>query len=77
MVGKQAMQAVAEKQNRATTLKDAIINASEDYTLVVKELQRKEKDKAVKDMDGKEEQTINVQDLKNNAEKLVLDIEGR
>ena len=75
-VGKQAMQAIAEKQNKATTLKEAIINAAEDRNIVMRELARSEMEKSTKENEGKNEQKIDVQDLKN-AEKLVLDIEGR
>lgn len=75
-VGKQAMQAIADKQNKATTLKEAIINAAEDRKIVMRELARSEMEKSTKENEGKNEQKIDVQDLKN-AEKLVLDIEGR
>lgn len=76
-VGKPAIQAIADKQNKVSTLKEAIINAAEDRSLIIKEIQRIEKEKQAKKLEKVSEQKIDIQDLKENAEKLVLDIEGR
>lgn len=76
-VGKQAIQAIADKQNKASTLKEAIINAAEDTNRIKTQLTKIEIEKTTKEAEGKNETKIDVQDLKN-AEKIVIgDIEGR
>ena len=75
-VGKPAIQAIADKQNKATTLKEAIINAAEDTSRVKTQLTKMEIEKNAKDTEDKKEPIIDVRDLRN-AEKLVLEIEGR
>jgi len=79
MVGKQALQSVSEKHNKATTTRDSIIVAAESYNTVMQGLEKIEQEKNNQEQEKDNAQKLNIQDLKS-AEKLVLnmdDIEGR
>ena len=63
--------------NKASTLKEAIIIASSDYNAVITKMKLLEQEKDKKE-EPKKDGKVDVQDLKDNVQKIIIkDFDGR
>ena len=75
MVGKQALIAASENQNKIISLKESIVIASRDYNAIIRKMKflEDEKNRIVEP----EEIKIDVDEIKDNVQRLCIDKEEK